>query len=1064
MVPNFGVIEIDIFNEEEQINDLVSSFMAPIAETQYIGTSLSKGEFIITLIGTRSRGETTMNDIQKRYFEDVTLNFLREISSGSLSSFPIFTVTIMDDIPETIVEVDEVRKLFFSSSFSRYDSVVARTTTTTATTRKSLRQGKLQLKDDAITSTSIVTTQIITEIAAESTMQELRTLVLEGIGNNQDLYINDLITQQMRPGEINEQNYGAFFSDLTGSSVKLNSVSSSDGDTSGGENGGKPGENENGTPSSDDDVGGGGSLWIIVCILLIVVSLLWILYRVYMDCFYSSDETPPKLNDDKEEKKKEPTTKQRSIIPKFGRKQTSGLGTLSDTDVTPPQKEDSDQDDFDDETEPFVQRINIGNNPLLLQSQSQLQSEVNNDMPAKSRSLHDTIITRPETKLDVPLSSKSDHPKKEKPVSMIRKFPFMKKKKSNGNERGIKNCETIPDMSKDRSQKRGHSFHNKDDGDSDSDLESYSSEEEEYKEKNNIESRSVYSSYEEGINSESDTSKGSDSDSDSSIEENNRQYRLVAKQKAKRIPFMKKKKKSNGNDRGIKNSEIIPDTSKNQSQKRGHSSHNKDNSDSDSDSDLESCSSEEEENSIESRSIYTSDEEKVNSESNSSNGSDSDLDSSNEEDNRRYRLVTKQKVKSIPVYQIPKRNKNLESEKGAPMKVKKLVPLQKKSFKNIVSCNGKNRYASDESVSATTKSAHTLLSYDISKKAHEHPPLNASNAMECGISRSKSLPLQSFRSTTTSKMTKKKKIESKFAFGTQSNKTRVAADEGESKKKKNHTKASKTKETKTPSYKIGFRSQSKTKERGIRATKSMPVRKKKATVTMMKMKKKKVVARIALDSDLSSSLSDDSEFVVDIIDNISEISSLSKAEKKRGKREEKSKSNDASTSKIPKDRYSDKIGSKKDQFGTKRRGIRPSKRTPIGKKKLKTKSSVVLWTDMVHNSETDSDDDSIFVLETTAMDDASGVSSLSTSDHARKTVTSPQENDVFKHLKEEKEKNRRRASSRKTDTPKKPRELGNWYGAGKIKFETKKDEMNSCSWHPSGGHRVRSKLEDILCE
>jgi len=98
------------------------------------------------------------------------------------------------------------------------------------------------------------------------------------------------------------------------------------------------------------------------------------------------------------------------------------------------------------------------------------------------------------------------------------------------------------------------------------------------------------------------------------------------------------------------------------------------------------------------------------------------------------------------------------------------------------------------------------------------------------------------------------------------------------------------------------------------------------------------------------------------------------------------------------------------------------------------------------------------------MDDASGVSSLSTSDHARKTVTSPQENDVFKHLKEEEEKNRRRASSRKTDTPKKPRELGNWYGAGKIKFETKKDEMNSCSWHPSGGHRVRSKLEDILCE
>merc|ERR1712238_236322 len=361
-----------------------------------------------------------------------------------------------------------------------------------------------------------------------------------------------------------------------------------------------------------------------------------------------------------------------------------------------------------------------------------------------------------------------------------------------GNDRGIKNSEIIPDTSKNRTQKRRYSFHDEDNNDSDSDLESYSSEKEEYKEENNIESRSVYSSDEEVINSESNSSKGSDSDS--SNEEDNRRYRLFAKRKVKRIPFMNKK--SNGNERGIKNCETIPDTSKDQSQKRGHSFHNKGNSD-----------------------------------------SNSDLDSSNKEDNQRYCLVAKQKVKRIPVYQIPKRNKNLESEKSTPMKVKKLVPLQKKSFMNIISCNGKNRYASDEILNATTNSVHTLLSDDISKKAHEPPPLNASNAVKCGISRSKSLQLQTLRSTTTSKMTKKKKIESKFALGTQSNKTGVAADEGESKKKKNHTKASKAKETKKPSYKIGFRSQSKTKERGIRATKSMPVHKKKATVTMMKMKK-----------------------------------------------------------------------------------------------------------------------------------------------------------------------------------------------------------------------------------
>jgi len=1042
MVPNFGVIEIEIFNQGEQINDLVSSYMAPIAETQYIGTSLSKGEFIITLIGTRSRGETTMNDIQKRYFEDVTLNFLREIFSGSLASLPIFTVTVINDIPETIVEVDEVRKLFFSSSFSQHDSFVAQKT---ARKRKSLRQRKLQLKDDAITSTTIGTTQIITEIAAESTMQELRTLVLEGIGNNQELYINDLITQQMRPGEINEQNYGAFFSDLTGSSVKLNSVSSSDGDTSGGENGGKPGENGNGTQSSDDDAGGGGSLWVIVCILLIVVSLLWILYRVYMDCFHSSDETPPTLKDDKEEKKKEPTTKQRIKIPKFGRKQLSRLGRLSDTDVTPPQKEDSDQDDFDDEIEPFVQRINSGNNSLL---KSQPQSEVKNDMLAKSRPLHDTTITRPVTKLDVPLSSKSDHPKKEKLVSMKRIFPFMKKK-SNGNERGIKSRETIPDTSKDRSQKRGHSFCNEDDGDSDSesesesesesdsdsDSESCSTEEKEYKEEKNIESISIYTSDEEEFNSKSNSSKGSDSDSDSSNEEDNRRYRLVAKQKT---------------------------------QKRGPSFHNED--DGDSDSDLESCSTKEEEykeeNNIECISIYTSDEEEFNSESNSSKGSDSDSDSSNKEDNRRYRLVAKQKVR-IPIHQIPKQNKNPESKKYTPKKVKKHVLLQKKSLKSVVSSNVKNRYVLDEDLSVATKSAHALLSDDISKKPHELPPLDASNAMKRGISTSKCLSLQSTRSTTTS-TTKKKKIGSKSAHDIQSDKTSEAVDEGKMKKKKNitadcnHKIASKTKETKKPSSdKTGFHSQNKTKKRGIKATKSMHVRKKKAT-RKTNTKTKKVVAMIALDSDLSSSLSGDSEFVVDTIDNSSEISSLSKTEKKRGKKEKKFKSNLNSTSKTPKDRFSDKTGLKNDQFGTRRRGIRLSKSMPIRKERQKKKSSVVLWSDMVHDSESDSDDDSIFVLETTAMDDASGVSSLSTSGHDRKTVPTSQEEDIFQHSKEE-EENRRRSSSRKKDTSKKRREVGNWYGkVGKIKFETKRDEKNGFSWQPTDGYRAPSKLEDIL--
>merc|ERR1712028_312387 len=96
--------------------------------------------------------------------------------------------------------------------------------------------------------------------------------------------------------------------------------------------------------------------------------------------------------------------------------------------------------------------------------------------------------------------------------------------------------------------------------------------------------------------------------------------------------------------------------------------------------------------------------------------------------------------------------------------------------------------------------------------------------------------------------------------------------------------------------------------------------------------------------------------------------------------------NTASKKKIPKEKAikrtnSDTISKSKNQETIKRREIRPSKSMPVGKKKPKTKSSVILWTDMVHDSETDSDEDSVFVLETVPSDEDSDVSSLSASGH-----------------------------------------------------------------------------------
>merc|ERR1712166_800427 len=127
---------------------------------------------------------------------------------------------------------------------------------------ESLRKGrrrKLQVKDNDIASTTVGRTQIITEIGAEGTIQDLRSTVLASIGNNPDRYLNSLITQQMRPGEINidaeqEGNIydGDYFSGVNGALVKINPVGSIDiGE-------GKPsGENGNGTSPPYSATAGG---------------------------------------------------------------------------------------------------------------------------------------------------------------------------------------------------------------------------------------------------------------------------------------------------------------------------------------------------------------------------------------------------------------------------------------------------------------------------------------------------------------------------------------------------------------------------------------------------------------------------------------------------------------------------------------------------------------------------------------------------------------------------------------------------------------------------------------
>jgi len=280
-LPNLdpGLLEMEIFRHHDDLDKNVYSMVSPL-ETSYVEIPLSKAEFAITLSGTPVGDE--MNEIQRRYFEEITLNFLRQSvkRKGEMFTPRIFNAVVSSEMPE-IPFTEDGESPEEENGRRMLRPVVA-------------RQRKVQ-------DNYVGKLQIITEIAAEGDVPGLRNIVLEGIGLGADELTLELISQQMRPIEINEQEEGAFFAGLTNVHVKPhvpkpdpNVVSTPDGNGGSGES--KP-------STSTRPVEDRGSLWVIVCILLIVFSLLWLLYRIYIDCFYSPNQKAVKLTDDKKDSK-----------------------------------------------------------------------------------------------------------------------------------------------------------------------------------------------------------------------------------------------------------------------------------------------------------------------------------------------------------------------------------------------------------------------------------------------------------------------------------------------------------------------------------------------------------------------------------------------------------------------------------------------------------------------------------------------------------------------------------------------------------------------------------------
>ena len=279
-----GLLEIDILRHRKDLDAIVSSYVSPV-ETSYAGDPLSKAEFAITLTGVPIG--KVMNIVQKLYFQDVTVNFLRNNVDSK-----VFNVLVTDEDPE-IPFLEDGEK----PSRTRSRNLV-RTPALRAT----------RILEDADDSGGKIL--IIIEIAAEGSVPELRNMVLEGIGNNLDQFTMELISHQMRPTEINEKEFGDFFAGLKNTQVKpYVPKTENTGPTSSGANGQSTSVGTGGRPE--------GSVWVIVCILLIVFSFLWLCYRIYIDCFYSPFEKPMKLKGErKDEFKDEDESKNNGTLKK----------------------------------------------------------------------------------------------------------------------------------------------------------------------------------------------------------------------------------------------------------------------------------------------------------------------------------------------------------------------------------------------------------------------------------------------------------------------------------------------------------------------------------------------------------------------------------------------------------------------------------------------------------------------------------------------------------------------------------------------------------------------------
>jgi hypothetical protein len=222
-----GVLQTELLDSSR--DQLIESVVIQNdVETFYAGELVAMVEFLIALEGVPDG--IPMNALQRRYFVRTTSTLLY-----SFSELPIYRVDVTDEV------------------VSGGD---------TSEGRRRLTHGLRGTSTRRLQATGV--SKVITTIHGGGSPSDLRSAILETFVINNERYRLELSREQLRPGEINELDSGAWFGDIFKVSASI-----------------KPSNFGGGGGGREDS---GSANWFTPpAICLIALSIIWLAFRIYKD-------------------------------------------------------------------------------------------------------------------------------------------------------------------------------------------------------------------------------------------------------------------------------------------------------------------------------------------------------------------------------------------------------------------------------------------------------------------------------------------------------------------------------------------------------------------------------------------------------------------------------------------------------------------------------------------------------------------------------------------------------------------------------------------------------------